>query len=100
MIALFPPYLRHTPISQYVQRESILSGEKVTKIKKEPADKPAAKPKSPPAVTEPTVVIPETPVTEKRKSSNDDLDGASNLSSESYKKVKVFIVLVLDLPFR
>lgn len=55
-------------------------------------DKPA-KQVSPPAPVEvaPVVVIPETPVTEKRKSNDTDV---ANLSTESNKKVKVFIVLI------
>lgn len=74
-----------------MQRESLISGEKLIRIKKEPVDKQAAKPKT---SMPPVVVIPETPVAEKRKSSNDDADGASNVSTESSKKVKVFICLI------
>lgn len=75
-----------------LQRESIISGEKKIRIKKEPVDKPAAKPKSPPMVIEEPVVIPETPVAEKRKSSHDEADAPANVSSESNKKVKVYIL--------
>ena len=65
-----------------------MTGDKKVRVKKEPVDKPSkAKPKSP---VEATVVIPETPVSEKRKSNEED---ASNRSSDSNKKVKVSIVL-------
>lgn len=77
-----------------LQRESLISGEKKIRIKKEPVDKPA-KQVSPPAPVDiaPVVVIPETPVTEKRKSNDTEV---ANLSTESNKKVKVFIVLIPD----
>lgn len=74
-----------------LQRESLITGEKLVRIKKEPVDKPTAKPK--PSIAA-VVVIPETPVAEKRKSSNDESNGAANLSTESSKKVKVFICLI------
>lgn len=75
-----------------LQRESLISGEKKIRIKKEPVDKPA-KQVSPPAPVDiaSVVVIPETPVTEKRKSNDTEV---ANLSTESNKKVKVFIVLI------
>lgn len=79
-----------------MQRESLISGEKKIRIKKEPVDKPPTKPKSPPAVLEPPVIIPETPVApEKRKSSQDEGDAAANLSTESNKKVKVSILILV-----
>lgn len=58
-------------------------------------DKPKAKPKVSAVVErEPAVVVTvETPVSEKRKSSNDNAE-AANVSTESNKKVKVFIVLI------
>lgn len=65
------------------QRLSVLCGE--VKVKKEPVEKKSVKPKVAPEVA--------APATEKRKSNED----AANLSTESNKKVKVFIVLIRTL---